>query len=702
MITPNNTPQYTAMSIFHQNQKEAASGIINGFLNRQPFTVLLAQMQSGKSGTYLFTAFEMVRLGMVDHFCIICGSSDISLREQVKVTLKDAALVFSESLGDWEKDRISRASLGVFFSQDMKKAPKIDEKTLIIHDESHMAQSRNNIPLKFYKRNKLDQALFGDFSQLREKNNYILGVSATPFSELVSNKKVKLQDWTDEEANLLDGISLDTKNFFMMEPGQGYIGISDLIRSGSIMFEAENIKPDDCSHVSSVLRDNFHKYSKKYIIIRTHRAQADADMVMTISSSLGYKYVSIFGGSGSGINIADLENEPEHSTIVHICGRFRMGQVVPKRHIGMVYEQSKNPKADTTLQGLVGRMCGYRIEGAQTDIDIYVSPQSEGSIRIYESAWSEMKIDSLTRITEALNLGGRRRKNKGDVVLNKQGQFIKTVPIKFRLKDIEADNGQATRPSEITIHNLENFLEDNPRIVSQNPDGDQILDYIKRVAKGCASMKPPHNYLETTPELEGKYQSALAEGRRANFTRYHCYYAEESNCSFSLYGHKTSTCKANSVYYLVGYILYDESIHGAIKEELAQVDPKCNYIPGEIMNEDESVLLNTNGGQTIGFPAEVFDNHKLFKEELKKAVLRTDTTHTDYIPTCSHSINSLYDKKTQAFVGIKLEPSVYTDKRIKKIIQYFEKKHGITLKFSKARGRKSVNYTRYASISWGQ
>ena len=54
-----------------------------------------------------------------------------------------------------------------------------------------------------------------------------------------------------------------------------------------------------------------------------------------------------------------------------------MGQVVPKMHIAMVYEQSKHPNADTVLQGYLGRMCGYRIKGAHTDVDIYVSAMAE-------------------------------------------------------------------------------------------------------------------------------------------------------------------------------------------------------------------------------------------------------------------------------------------------------------------------------------
>ena len=49
---------------------------------------------------------------------------------------------------------------------------------------------------------------------------------------------------------------------------------------------------------------------------------------------------------------------------------LRMGKNLEKEHIRAVIETSENPKADTCLQGLLGRCCGYRY-----DIDIYI-PQT--------------------------------------------------------------------------------------------------------------------------------------------------------------------------------------------------------------------------------------------------------------------------------------------------------------------------------------
>ena len=293
---------------FHPEQITAGNQIIDKFTKEQPFTVLLAQMQSGKTGTYLFTAFEMVRLRLVKNVYIICGSSDTSLRAQAMNDLKEDFKSFRKEIrdsGDTEgaealADAMLEGNINVYFSQDLGKLKDVSDESLIIHDESHMAQSKNNIPFKrFYQRNHLDRALMGDFSELKKKHCYILGVSATPFSEIVANKKVQTSDWTSEESAFLDGIELSAKNFYFMQPGSGYIGVSELLEKGCIKFEAENIKASDCAHVASVLRKGSPKYQQRYVVVRTLCAEKDSGMMRTIASSTGFEYVTVFGGEGS-------------------------------------------------------------------------------------------------------------------------------------------------------------------------------------------------------------------------------------------------------------------------------------------------------------------------------------------------------------------------------------------------------------------
>ena len=655
----------------HENQIEAAHQIIDGFVKEQPFTVIVAQMQSGKSGAYLYTGLEMLRFGLVDTIYIICGSADTELRSQTNRNVSDARKSFSKDIGTLEQTRMENADIRVFFASELNNAPLVGTRTLIIHDESHMAQSKENIPFRFYKRNNLAGALCGDFEALRKNENYILGVSATPFSEIISNKKVLNKDWTSDEESRFKDVNPEGKNFYMMESGQGYIGVTDLMREGSFHFEAENIRPDDYSHIVSVLRNN--KYNNKYIIIRTAEAEQHQAMMKTIAKSTGYKYRYIFGGGSEDICIEDLDDEPDQRTIVHICGRFRMGQVLPKRNIGMVYEQSKNPNSDTILQGLVGRMCGY--EGAHTDVDIYVSPKAEASIRVYVNAWSESKIDTLCQITGAMNLGPVCRKEIDD--------FTRTVPIKFNIDQInlDLDFGESTiQPKNVTFMDLKRLLDNNPEIIQGNPDKVSIIEQMM-----TSEGKPQFNKQTTHPEHFQTYDSAASAGIRANETTY---YKSGHPTPFSIYGCQDGTC------YLLGFV------SGICGEPVASIKSKCNYIPAEVVMSDDSVLESVNGGQIITFPLEIFNNKELFKRKLRAAILRTTETHPTYIEECTKSVYGLYNKKTQKNEGIILEPSTYTIASIQEIIDSFDREFDITLKFNKGRGRQSTKYTRYSSISW--
>ena len=47
------------------------------------------------------------------------------------------------------------------------------------------------------------------------------------------------------------------------------------------------------------------------------------------------------------------------TTVILLKDRLRAGKVVPKEHIGFVWEDATSSKTDTLVQGLLGRMCGY-------------------------------------------------------------------------------------------------------------------------------------------------------------------------------------------------------------------------------------------------------------------------------------------------------------------------------------------------------
>ena len=68
-------------SPFYPNQISAANSIINEFQTKH-YVQLQAQMQSGKTGCGLYTAFQMLQNQTIQNCFIVSGMSDISLKSQ--------------------------------------------------------------------------------------------------------------------------------------------------------------------------------------------------------------------------------------------------------------------------------------------------------------------------------------------------------------------------------------------------------------------------------------------------------------------------------------------------------------------------------------------------------------------------------------------------------------------------------------------
>jgi len=489
--------------------------------------------------------------------------------------------------------------------------------------------------------------------------------------------------------------------------------VKDFLDLGKIKFEAENIKSSDCSHISSVLRKGSPKYHQKYVVVRTLCAEKDMDMMQTIASSTGCEYVSIFGGSDKG-SLEFMKVQPSKTTLVHICGKFRMGQVVPKQYIAMVYEQSNNPNADTILQGLLGRMCGYKDKGAHTEVDIYVSATTEELVRKYSRAWSEnnpvSQMNELSTVTKAMNLGGIKMKNGGIIKVDGFGnQWIMTVPIKFEFKDLEKDFGDESKFRKITPNDLLNLFEDKPELLSENPDKDEII----KLLTACARVQPikqpnasylHHNTRRTSWDTDcSSLENAIDSSKRLNISHYTGRDIKNLNqpekvrfSPISVYG--SGKCEGHC--YLMGYVLYNQDVHGLITEELAQVDPKCNYIPGFIQMEDGSKLDDVNGGQIIKFSVDTADDPNSLENELEKAILRTKEDHPTYIEGATKAIHSLFDKETRLYEGIRLDKSIYNEELITFIKENLDRRHSVTIQFKKSRGRQPKDQIKYSSISW--
>jgi len=710
--------------VFHREQRRAGKEIIDKFTREQPFTVLLAQMQSGKTGTYLFAAYEMIRLGLVERVVIICGSAETSLRKQARDDKEEALKAYQrELLDNDDKDGLARLLNGkvdVHFSNDLSEINEITARTLIVHEECHMAQSKSNKPYReFYRVNGLEGALLGDFKVLRDNSNYILGVSATPFSELVANARVSLNEHDEFETRLFEEMDYEPEEKYIhqMSPGPGYLGVPDFYRAGSIKFESQKIE-STTDHFFQVLREHRSKYLGKYCIVRTFESKGTYSVILGGCKQLGYDCLHSFAGE-KGIKKI-LENAPENPTVIHISGRCRMGQVIDKRHLGMVYESSSDPNADTLLQGLVGRVCGY---DTTTDIDVYVSCTSEEHIADYSKAWSDGDTELLGKITKAMNLksGGRKVTLKAK---DKDGIEIMPIhPIRIpgELLDINVRDDLGWQ-----VHQC---LSENPELIKCQDDSEEIKKRIQDSGRFHKSTRT--NRVEDEQILMSSVvnHKRMRPGKLKSVNDTPQKYSLEDN-PFILYKRKGSTD-----YYLGGWVRYREEVHGAdeIDRPTPKVSPECNYVPsvepiseeprgesqvksgftpsGEsICEEYMKTSSKTSSESEISAPAIDIGECEVYEiGPMPRMVCEVDTTE-EFIGTVKNlnkkgmrSYRPIWMAGNPEPVAVHLKLSVFSKEEVEKIKKQLKKELGIKLVVKGTPGRPSKatqEYRKMKEITW--
>lgn len=327
--------------MFHTNQTLAATRLRTSLLSGTPCALLSALCQSGKTGTFQSLIQQMLVAGDVTHAYILCGSSETELKRQAV----EDTLTFNSA----HKDAIQ-----VIFHQDFAHAELDITDALIIVDESHMVQTKGQKLHLFLA--KYGISLDGNPAALTEHNAYLLSVDATPYSEL---------------AALQTGETPYVKYVEQLTPGEGYYGLLDYEKDGALLPTFSIAKHPERFDELLLSVPN------KYVLLRMNRSKANKENEETlrrICRARGFP-VLLYTGEETQITVTRaeqkrfrrggrkltcLEDAPATTTVVIVRGRLRAGKVVPKAHVGFVWEGAAKSKTDALVQGLVGRMCGYK------------------------------------------------------------------------------------------------------------------------------------------------------------------------------------------------------------------------------------------------------------------------------------------------------------------------------------------------------
>ena len=364
---------------FSEQQCTAAVNIRRAYLVRKlRYAMLVAKCQSGKTGAYHSLIREMLRNGDIQRAYIICGSAETVLRSQAKL---DAA---KHNPSYYKSD--NTGAIQVYFHQDFNATIDITN-ALVIVDESHMVQTKKQKLHTFLLKHGI--TMDGNPATLETNNTYILSVDATPYSELaaLAHKETPYEKYIEH-----------------LKPGNTYIGLECYSIIGRML------PTYDITHNVAKFERLLGEQANKYILMRFTNgklATAAEKEVRTICSRKGYA-VRLYTAEESqiaitrdeqielgGASVPCLEDAPSVTTVVIIRGRLRAGKVVPKKHIGFVWEGARTSKTDALVQGLPGRMCGYDFgqpaETTATRIPLIFIPET--ALKVLDKVIKDSEMD---------------------------------------------------------------------------------------------------------------------------------------------------------------------------------------------------------------------------------------------------------------------------------------------------------------------
>jgi hypothetical protein len=320
-------------------QKKAGNEVLRGFENGKVFQLIIAETQSGKTGTMVYIGSEYAkRYG--GNVVVLTGLSSVDWKKQTKLRCPD--------------------SFSVYHRNDLKKLSLDLENTLLLIDEVQIA-CKTNMSIDVL----LQNAGAKDFDFLEKNNVRVAMVSATP------NKVYDdIKQWNEDKCGVV-----------VQQNGAGYTGLGTLLESGRI-FDCEdlwvtgysateglekNSVIDDCIELSlkkikKLIDFVNERYSNKYHIIRTPYSNAGEELRGRFMNVGGDHFDYYQCDNSTDHDIMDIiKNVPVKNTFLFIKEQLRCAITLKhKENLGVLYDR-KSQYGHAMVQGLAGRATGYNV-----------------------------------------------------------------------------------------------------------------------------------------------------------------------------------------------------------------------------------------------------------------------------------------------------------------------------------------------------
>lgn len=652
------------MTIF-ENQIDAAHKIIESFIKEEkPYSVLHAPMQSGKSSTFLLVAAELLRNKFCERTVIFTGNGDIALRNQMENNnvkeffqgypryLRNYVLQGSHNATEIAEEISYKIQcefeerVTVICGTQLKHYVPGDVRTFYIWDESHYAQSITQQPDHFLKRLGLQVN-----GSPNPNGNIILSVSATPFSELIDNSTLE-----------------QNKVVVSCVPGENYFGVNEMLSSNTIQPLKTTTLKDNINRLKTVTGE------RNKAIIRCENKTAGYLKSFCHEHNIECHYYI----QGTQRTIDELLAKPNPGVIL-VKGKLRMGQRIKnKKQILWCAETAKNAKLDTTLQGLLGRCCGYTNSGSGPEITIYLHKKVIEQLCGYSTT-------SLNVCAPAMNVKKDR--------VHHGSALYPTIPEKITIPIGERE-GKSQEDLKQIISEFVRSIEFQNLTVNQVKHSAMMIDDIcdhTKIALSCIDEKS----YQTHGEVLQRHHDSRSILREI-----------KSGCGWTSHSDKTVRVfyKRNQNEINVRNNLWEVYIQYRTNQPTLLNNFAAKTTGREVFrySNEACVDLEHNGVQMRIFSQETSTNVESMKEAILEACDKSfDLSDTLITPRRIESLRN----KDGSYIGILVNQQVFDALQPGGVIySSVESLFGTFLKCKKPRGRKPVLQhpfvCRFASIEW--
>lgn len=482
-------------------QTKAAQRIYDNFCKGGRYAVLSALCQSGKTGC----SMELIRLlianGVIDRAVWVVSLAEKNLLADMKRDLKAYMALFANQSPRFPADLIASGKVVAMSRMDMQKMVRTNKqvstfRTLFILDESHLCSDKGQTVDKFFTLHGMD--LFGENEALKENQTYVMSVSATPYAELASIYHKKCRD----------------KFVTFLQPGDGYRGVRWFMDQRRIRptFPLLTKEGELSERFVEMVETRIAVRGPEYYLVRVMNNAEAIAAIRSEACERGWKVINYsqgdYGVAFTRSEVKDgipcAEDKPEVPTLVILKNLLRAGKVVPKMHIGFVWEDSKNPDTDTIIQGLLGRMCGYKNLFGDNIPDIYVSNKQLSVVEDQMDEGNELEralklpimVPRYARNCHAGRGGSRTTHTRNPTVPLRMGNFTEVF-------DYADDEKKLFKFLKRTLQELE-CINDSPFLTDDQKD--ELLHVLPEISRRGGETNPARKgalrYIEMNERTE--------------------------------------------------------------------------------------------------------------------------------------------------------------------------------------------------------